>query len=125
MQAQIDLAPGAILGLVTAPDGPVLVAYPSGSLWALDPTTLEVRWQVNLAAQGVRFVGGPAVADGSVFLPTNGGKLLAFNLTTGNEDWSASVGAPGMTFLSPLPFQGEVYVVTNATVTDVNGSSGA
>ncbi len=125
VQAQIDLAPGGILGLVTAPDGPVLVAYPSGSLWALDPITLEVRWQVNLTAQGVRFVGGPAVADGSVFLPTTGGKLLAFNLTTGNEDWSASVGAPGMAFLSPLPFQGEVYVVTNATVTDVNGSSGA
>ncbi len=124
VQAQIDLPPGAITGLVTAPGGPVIVAYPTGVLWALDPITLEVRWQENLTAQGVRFAASPSVGGGAVFLPTEEGRLLAFNLSTGNEEFSAPVGSPGMSYLSPLPYQGEVYQVTNATITDVNESSG-
>jgi len=124
VQAQIDLPPGEVLGLATAPGGPVIVAYPSGSLWALDPLTLEVRWHENLTAQGVRFASGPSVADGSVFVTTEGGDLLAFDLTTGAEEWSTPVGAPGSSFQAPAPYQGEVYVVGNATVSDVNGTSG-
>jgi outer membrane protein assembly factor BamB/orotate phosphoribosyltransferase len=63
-------------------DGVVYLSTLSGDLLALDESTGDVRWTINL---GARCVNTPTVAGGRLYIGTNAGRLHIFDTASGKE----------------------------------------
>ena len=89
--------------------GMIVFTSPEGLVFALDQSTLEERWRVNL---GEPSFGGAVIARDTVFAATVSGKLWRIPLADGSGaitvDLDVAVRAP------PLPIEGGVLVSTLA-----------
>ena len=64
----------------------------TGVLRAIDPVTLETRWE--LPYSGPSYSGVMSTASGLVFAGDHEGTLMAINSRTGDVLWRYSSGAP-------------------------------
>jgi hypothetical protein len=120
--AQVSLGRwgGNATGLAVAPGGPVLVTLGNDTIYALNTSTLALEWWHN-ASQPL--VGGPTVAGDQVFALGSAGKVFAWYLN-GSKAWNYSTldHAQGA---APLPWGGDLYVLTANALTVLNASTGA
>lgn len=118
---------GSVLGApVVAPDGTVFVATDSGTVYALTPRGLSIRWQKSVLSS----VHAPMLCTGEVlWVATFDGLLLALDTRTGDIRWRFRLGDinpnfVGVTVYAPIaatPFGlvvvdtlGRAYAFTDA-----------
>jgi outer membrane protein assembly factor BamB len=91
----------------------------NGNLYAVDPATGTVRWNVSTGCRGT-----PTVVNGTVFLP-DGGQLRAVDATDGTTEWTVDrddfFGVGG----SPTVVGGTVYAGEGRELYAVDAATGA
>lgn len=126
----LRLETGALLGTVAtggsdysspALAGNLLYLAEGTTLTAIDITLLTVAWTATL--DQVSYV-SPAVAGGRVVVGTNNGTVAAFDATTGAPQWSTSIGG-SLGSTAPLIFGSSVFVMSEATLTQLDLGTGA
>jgi outer membrane protein assembly factor BamB len=91
-------------GSPVAAGGLVYIGDDSGTLYALDAGTGQVRWSVNLHGQ---IDSRPCVAGGTVYIGNDADRFYAINAATGAVRWMQTV--PGGIDSSPTVAAGIVY----------------
>ena len=118
--------PSSVHGSIAVSDGLVFVPTLRGTLFALDATTGQLKWQHDPepAPEGYnqRTYGyyGVTVADGKVLYPyqtrhgeASQGLLIALDVKNGNRIWASKMSGATMSDGTPAVADGRVYVGNN------------
>lgn len=79
-----------IYGSAASVNGHIFIGNDKGSFFALDLSSGEVIWQVNLEG---RIRSSPAIAEGFIYFGTTTGEFYCFSIE-GQEMWKTQVGGP-------------------------------
>jgi len=101
------LSGGPVAGL-----NKIFIGSENGKLYALDPQTGELLWQVSIKGE---IINAPAVDSGVVVVNSASGIMKAFNAESGEELWKVEQDVPALTLRGispPVIVSGGVIVGT-------------
>ncbi|MDE1836447.1 MAG: PQQ-binding-like beta-propeller repeat protein [Euryarchaeota archaeon] len=119
--AALGRAASNLTGMAVSPGGPLLLALRNGTVGAFGAQDLAPLWTAKAHEP---LVAGPTTVGGLVYAMGSSGRLFAWDVGSGVQVWNTSLGAPDLG-AAPVPYQGDLFVLTQKNLSVVNGTTGA